>query len=93
MYTILVRVLGFVIESTSNMYNSIWEQKNKYQNSYVFYFLYFSAVAYLVDTFWLPTTLRKSEGGNKLPCMNAQCGALHPKNCERSLENILQKKQ
>ena len=43
------------------------------------FFLYFSAVAYLVDTFWLPTTLRKSEGGNKLPCMNAQCGALHPK--------------
>ena len=56
-----------------------WEQKNEYQNSCVVYFLYFSAVAYLVNTFQLQTTIRNDEGGNKLPCMNAQCGALHPK--------------
>ena len=49
-YSLIILIIAF------------WEQKNKYQNSYVFYFLYFSAVAYLVDTFWLPTTLRKAKG-------------------------------
>ena len=50
-----------------------------------FYFLYFSAVAYLVNTFQLQTTIRNDEGGNKLPCMNAQCGALHPKKFRKEL--------
>ena len=56
-----------------------------------FYFLYFSAVAYLVDTFWLPTTLRESEGGNTLPCMNTQCGALHPKVFRKELRKYCTK--
>ena len=62
------------------------------KSSYVFYFLYFSAVAYLVDTFWLPTTLRKSERGKIITLHECSMWCTAPKSFSKGAQKIFYKR-